>query len=106
MTTQEIVLFNKVDYSDHKLLRKLYAQYEGLHSVGTKNQVALCICMDLVQAIENAFLTEKEKNIMNVYIETGGEIEAIINKMNLARATIFRNIGSAIKKISIFLREY
>lgn len=106
MMTQEIVLFNKVDYSNHKLLRKLYAQYEGLHSIGTKNQVALCICMDLVLAIENAFLTQKEKDIIKLYIETGGEIEAIINKTNLARATIFRNVSSAIKKVSIFLREY
>lgn len=106
MTTQEIILFNKIDYSDHKLLRKLYAQYEGLHSIGTKNQVALCICMDLVQAIEEAFLTEKEKKIIKLYIETGGEIEVIINKTNLARATVFRNLSSAIQKISVFLRDY
>jgi DNA-directed RNA polymerase specialized sigma subunit len=105
MIDKEVALHNMANYNNYNNLIFLLQNYHNLRNMCYRgNQTAICICLDLELAMNNEYLTEKQKKALKLkffYKETNAYIS---EEMNVSENAVRKYIKGGIKRMSKILR--
>lgn len=104
MTQMDFTIYNKGNYSDVANLKKLLYSMQKLYTLSNKSKFALCIYLDLCDAIHQSTITDRQRHILELYTWQYSTAE-IADMLNVGQRTVQLDLNSALIAISLYLSE-
>lgn len=104
--TPEEVKVGEVDYSDIKVIQRILRAYRDMEILVEKGASTdfLILYMDFKNAVERAKLTERQAEVVNLYMD-GHETEPIGNQLGITHQGVRKLLIKACNKISVSMVE-
>jgi DNA-binding NarL/FixJ family response regulator len=104
----EDVLFNFADYSSLKKLKLLLSSLEKLKTMAhSGNSMALCIFIDLTEALKSAKLTNRQQQCLHLRFVRGEQNNYIAEQLNITESGVRKNIeGGLIRLRKVLLGSF